>query len=73
MAVPKIELREGEKLWFERWTWPDEPARGILWKVDSNGDVVETMPVPEGTEFTKDSDTGNRLVLFEIRISTLFL
>lgn len=51
MAVPKIELREGEKLWFERWTWPDEAPSGGLWKIDSKGVVLGVMPVPEGGVF----------------------
>ena len=51
MAVPKIELREGEKLWFERWTWPDEAPVGRLWKVTTSGKVLSCMGVPDGEVF----------------------
>lgn len=61
MAVPKIELREGEKLWFERWTWPDEAPSGGLWKIDSKGVVLGVMPVPEGGVFKKTWATGRLL------------
>lgn len=61
MAVPKIELREGEELWFERFSRPNEAPNGVIWKVNSEGVVLETLPVPEGDSFEKAWCAGKLL------------
>lgn len=66
MAVPKIELREGEKLWFERWTRPDEAPIGKLWKVGSDGVVISVLPVPptdENSTFVECWGTGRLIAV----------
>ena len=61
MAVPKIELRDGEKLWYERFSRPGDPPWGTLWKVDSKGVVLEVMSVPEGESF-RETWAAGRLI-----------
>lgn len=51
MAVPKIELREGEELWFERWSLFKEAPSGRLWRVASSGKVLSCISVPDGEVF----------------------
>ena len=61
MAVPKIELRDGEWLLFERFNMPGESPWGTLWKVDSKGRILETLSVPDGDSFKKALDAGKSI------------